>query len=46
MVAALMGAEAYACEEGAALAVLQHNVDTFNSEFSKCHPVSVSSLIW
>ncbi|CDI83494.1 hypothetical protein EAH_00039540 [Eimeria acervulina] len=34
------GADAHACEEnGPTLALLQHNVATFNSEFTKCHPI-------
>ncbi|CDJ31659.1 uncharacterized protein EMH_0040130 [Eimeria mitis] len=41
MVASLLGAEAQACEEhGPTLALLQHNLATFNSEFTKCHPIS------
>ncbi|KAL8452383.1 hypothetical protein Emed_001388 [Eimeria media] len=44
MVAALMGAEASACEDDAALPLLQHNVATFNSEFSKCKPVRTCSF--
>ncbi|KAL8430777.1 hypothetical protein Efla_004013 [Eimeria flavescens] len=44
MVASLLGAEASACEEGAALMLLQHNAATFNSEFSKCQPIRACSF--
>lgn len=40
MVAALLGADAHACEDsGPTLALLQHNVATFNSEFTRCSPI-------
>ncbi|CDI86555.1 hypothetical protein, conserved [Eimeria praecox] len=45
MVAALLGAEAHACEEsGPTFALLQHNVATFNSEFTKCHAIRACKL--
>ncbi|KAL8434310.1 hypothetical protein ACSSS7_003254 [Eimeria intestinalis] len=46
MVAALMGAEASACEDDAALPLLQHNAATFNSEFNKCKPECVIAHTW